>query len=188
MRGLTSAPGLVVAWSGGQAGGVSSEQRGTARTVPPGLVTARYDVAMRRALALAAAAGDRGEVPVGAVVLGPDDAVLAEASNARQAEHDPTAHAELRALRAAGAVWGDSHLDGCTLVVTLEPCTMCAGALVLARVARVVFGAWEPRTGACGSVRDVLRDPRANHQVEVLSGVRARECEELLRDFFDRRR
>ncbi|WP_111836688.1 tRNA adenosine(34) deaminase TadA [Actinomyces bovis] len=143
---------------------------------------------MQRALALAARAGDAGEVPVGAVVLGPDGVVIAEAANAREAEHDPTAHAELRALRAAGAALGDSHLEGCTLVVTLEPCTMCAGAVVLARVTRVVFGAWEPRTGACGSVRDVLRDPRANHQVEVLAGLRAAQCEGLLREFFEQRR
>ncbi|WP_235984840.1 tRNA adenosine(34) deaminase TadA [Actinomyces trachealis] len=143
---------------------------------------------MRRALALAAAAGDAGEIPVGAVMLGSDGVVLAEAANAREAEHDPTAHAEIRVLRAAGAALGDSHLDGCTLVVNLEPCTMCAGAVVLARVARVVFGAWEPRTGACGSVRDVLRDSRANHQVEVLAGVCAGECEELLRGFFELRR
>ena len=143
---------------------------------------------MTRALELARAAGESGEVPVGAVVLSPEGTVLAEAANAREAEHDPTAHAEIRALRAAGAVRGDSHLDGCTLVVTLEPCTMCAGAIVLARVARLVLGAWEPRTGACGSVRDVVRDARANHRVEVVAGVRAEEAEELMRRFFAGRR
>ena len=143
---------------------------------------------MARALELARAAGEAGEVPVGAVVLSPEGAVLAEAANARQAEHDPTAHAEIRALRAAGAALGDSHLDGCTLVVTLEPCTMCAGAIVLARVARLVLGAWEPRTGACGSVRDVVRDARANHQVEVRAGLRARESQDLLTAFFSGRR
>ena len=143
---------------------------------------------MARALELARAAGEAGEVPVGAVVLSPEGAVLAEAANARQAEHDPTAHAEIRALRAAGAAWGDSHLDGCALVVTLEPCTMCAGAIVLARVARLVLGAWEPRTGACGSVRDVVRDARANHQVEVRAGLRAQESQALLTDFFSDRR
>ena len=110
------------------------------------------------------------------------------AANAREAEHDPTAHAEIRALRAAGAALGDSHLDGCTLVVTLEPCTMCAGAIVLARVARLVLGAWEPRTGACGSVRDVVRDTRANHQVEVRAGLRAQESQDLLTAFFADRR
>lgn len=154
----------------------------------PGLTRQRYDVAMRRALELARAAGASGEVPVGAVVLRADGEVLAEAANAREAEHDPTAHAEIRALRAAGVALGQSHLDGCTLVVTLEPCTMCAGAAQLARLARVVFGAWEPKTGACGSVRDVLRDPRANHQVEVVAGLRGEDAEALLRDFFAIRR
>ncbi|MDO4900476.1 nucleoside deaminase [Actinomyces sp.] len=143
---------------------------------------------MRLALELARAAGVAGEVPVGAVVLSPDGRVIAEAANAREAEHDPTAHAEIRALRAAGAARGRSHLDGCTLVVTLEPCTMCAGAAQLARLARVVFGAWEPKTGACGSVRDILRDPRANHQVEVVAGLRETESELLLREFFAPRR
>lgn len=148
----------------------------------------RYEAAMDRALDLARTAGEAGEVPVGAVVLGPDGEVLAQAANAREAAHDPTAHAEILALRAAGAVAGDSHLDGCTLVVTLEPCTMCAGAIILARLERVVLGAWEPRTGACGSVRDVVRDPRANHRVEVLAGVRRRECAALLTQFFAPRR
>jgi len=113
---------------------------------------------------------------------------LAEAANARQAACDPTAHAEVLALRAAGAALGDSHMDGCELVVTLEPCTMCAGAIQLARLVRVVFAVWEPKTGACGSVRDVLRDPRANHRVEVVAGVRERESEALLRRFFAERR
>lgn len=152
------------------------------------LTEERYGAAMDRALDLAQEAAGRGEVPVGAVVLGPDGEVLAETANAREAEHDPTAHAEVRALRAAGAALGGSHLDGCTLVVTLEPCTMCAGAIQLARVERVVIGAWEPRTGACGSVRDVLRDPRANHRVEVVSGVRAQAATGLLEEFFARRR
>ena len=110
------------------------------------------------------------------------------AANAREAERDPTAHAEIRALHAAGAALGDSHLDGCTLVVTPEPCTMCAGALVLARVARLVLGAWEPRTGACGSVRDVVRDTRSNHQVEVRAGLRAQQSQDLLTAFFADRR
>ena len=148
----------------------------------------RYGAAMSRALELARGAADRGEVPVGAVVLGPDGGVIAEAANAREAQCDPTAHAEILALRAAGAALGDSHLDGCALVVTLEPCTMCAGAIQLARLARVVLAAWEPRTGACGSVRDVLRDPRANHRVEVVAGVRAEESRALLTEFFERRR
>jgi cytosine deaminase len=111
-----------------------------------------------------------------------------EAANASRTARDPTAHAEILALRAAGTALGDSQLEGCSLVVTLEPCTMCAGAIRLARVVRVVFAAWEPRTGACGSVRDVLRDPRANHRVEVVSGLRERESEALLRRFFVERR
>lgn len=152
------------------------------------LTEERYGAAMDRALDLAREAAGRGEVPVGAVVLGPDGVVLAEAANAREERRDPTAHAEVRALRAAGAALGDSHLDGCTLVVTLEPCTMCAGAIQLARVERVVLGAWEPRTGACGSVRDVLRDPRANHRVEVVAGLRATEAPALLEEFFAGRR
>lgn len=152
------------------------------------LTEERYGAAMDRALDLAREAAGRGEVPVGAVVLGPDGVVLAEAANAREERRDPTAHAEVRALRAAGAALGDSHLDGCTLVVTLEPCTMCAGAIQLARVERVVLGAWEPRTGACGSVRDVLRDPRANHRVEVVAGLRATEASALLEEFFVGRR
>ena len=159
-----------------------------AEGVRSGLIEARYGAAMDRALTLAAGAGRAGEVPVGAVVLGPDGEALAEAANARQAACDPTAHAEVLALRAAGAALGDSHMDGCELVVTLEPCTMCAGAIQLARLVRVVFAVWEPKTGACGSVRDVLRDPRANHRVEVVAGVRERESEALLRRFFAERR
>lgn len=153
-----------------------------------GVVRERYDAAMRQALALAAQSAQGGEVPVGAVVLSPQGEVLGRAANAREAENDPTAHAEIRALRQAGAALGTSHLEGCTLVVTLEPCTMCAGAVVLARLARVVLGAWEPRTGACGSVRDVLRDPRSNHQVEVLAGLRAADSQALLEEFFAPRR
>lgn len=144
----------------------------------------RYGVAMRRALTLASTAGESGEVPVGAVLLDPSGRMVTEGVNAREAKHDPTGHAEIRALRAAGAALGDSHLDGCTLVVTLEPCTMCAGAIQLARVERVVFAAWEPKTGACGSMRDVLRDPRANHQVEVVPGLYQAEAEDLLQGFF----
>lgn len=148
----------------------------------------RYGAAMRRALALASAAGESGEVPVGAVLLDPNGRIVAESVNTREAEHDPTGHAEIRALRAAGAALGDSHLDGCTLVVTLEPCTMCAGAIQLARLERVIFAAWEPKTGACGSMRDVLRDPRANHQVEVVPRLYQAESETLLRKFFAQRR
>lgn len=145
---------------------------------------ARYEQAMGQALDLARATGERGEVPIAAVVLGADDEVLAAAANSCEADHDPTAHAEVLALRAAGEKLGDVRLSGCTLVVTVEPCTMCAGAIVLSRVERVVFGAWEPKTGACGSVRDVVRDPRANHRVEVLGGVREQECAAVMREFF----
>jgi tRNA(adenine34) deaminase len=109
---------------------------------------------------------------------------LAAASNAREALGDPTAHAEVLALRAAAAVRGEWRLDGCTLAVTVEPCTMCAGAIGLARVARVVFGAWEPKTGAAGSLWDVLRDRRLNHRPEVIGGVLEAECAALLESFF----
>lgn len=139
---------------------------------------------MAQALGEARAALMTGDVPVGAVVLGPDGDVLGLGRNAREATGDPTAHAEVLALRAAAAVSGSWRLDGCTLVVTLEPCTMCAGAIVLARVARVVFGAWDPKAGAAGSLRDVLRDVRLNHRAEVVPGVREPECAALLADFF----
>ena len=137
-------------------------------------------------LALDAARGAVGtaDVPIGAVLLDPSGAVVAAASNAREASADPTAHAEVLVLRAAGAALGSWQLTGCTLAVTLEPCTMCAGAIVLARVARVVFGAWDPKAGAAGSVRDVLRDRRLNHRPEVVGGVRAADCAALLDDFF----
>ncbi len=139
---------------------------------------------MERALDAARRATATGDVPVGAVVAGPDGEVLADACNAREATGDPTAHAEVLALRAAAAALGSWRLAGCTLAVTLEPCTMCAGALVLARVDRLVFGAWDPKAGAAGSVRDVVRDSRLNHRVEVVGGVREEECGALLRSFF----
>ncbi|WP_432496690.1 nucleoside deaminase [Kineococcus gypseus] len=129
-----------------------------------------------------------GDVPVGAVVLGPDGAVLGTGRNEREAAQDPTAHAEVLALRAAARARGSWRLDGCTLVVTLEPCVMCAGALVLARVERLVLGAWDPRFGAAGSLRDVVRDRRLNHVVEVAGGVRQEECSALLDGFFAERR
>ncbi len=124
------------------------------------------------------------DVPVGAVVLDSDGRELARTCNAREALGDPTAHAEILALREAAAVRGGWRLDGCTLAVTVEPCTMCAGAIGLARVSRVVFGAWEPRTGAVGSLWDVLRDRRLNHRPEVVGGVLADECAALLQSFF----
>lgn len=139
---------------------------------------------MRLALAQARGALATGDVPVGAVVVGPDGAVLGVGRNAREAEGDPTAHAEVRALREAAAALGRWRLEDCTLVVTLEPCLMCAGAIVLARVARVVFGAWDAKAGASGSQWDVLRDRRVNHRPEVESGVLEDECGEILREFF----
>ncbi|SDL08997.1 tRNA-adenosine deaminase [Glycomyces sambucus] len=129
----------------------------------------------------------RPDLPVGAVVVGPDGRELAVAANAREALGDPTAHAEILALRAAAAVHGDGwRLEGCTLVVTLEPCTMCAGAAVLARVGEIVFGAWEPKTGAVGSLWDVVRDPRLNHNPDVYAGILEAESAALLREHFGR--
>ncbi|MDQ1656482.1 MAG: tRNA(adenine34) deaminase [Cryptosporangiaceae bacterium] len=139
---------------------------------------------MRRALGLARIALGSSDVPVGAVVVGPDGSVLGEGRNERELSGDPTGHAEILALRSAAAALGEWRLEGCTLVVTLEPCTMCAGALVLARVARVVFGAWDPKAGAAGSLWDVVRDRRLNHRPEVVPGVLADESADLLRDFF----
>ena len=146
------------------------------------------DAAMARALALAQAAAADDDVPVGAVVVTREGEVIGEGRNRREADRDPTAHAEVLALREAARVRGAWRLDDCTLVVTLEPCTMCAGAIVLARVPRVVFGAWDPKAGAAGSVRDVLRDSRLNHRVEVVAGVRQEECGAVLREFFEARR
>jgi len=146
---------------------------------------------MRRAMAVASAApaaasaaSASADVPVGAVVLDPSGAEVAVGRNERELTGDPTAHAEIVAMRRAAAARGTWHLDGCTLVVTLEPCTMCAGALVLARVATLVFGAWEPKTGAVGSLWDVVRDRRQTHRPEVYGGVLAAESAALLRDFF----
>lgn len=143
------------------------------------------DVAhMRLALGLAEGALATGDVPVGAVVVGPTGEVVGEGRNVREAEGDPTGHAEVVALRAAARALGEWRLEGCTLVVTMEPCPMCAGALVLARVDRVVFGGWDPKLGACGSVWDVPRDRRVTHRVEVVGGVLEDECGDLVRRFF----
>jgi len=136
----------------------------------------------------ARAALGSGDVPVGAVVVGPDGEVVGRGHNARERDHDPTAHAEVVALRAASSRLGRWRLDDCTLVVTLEPCVMCAGATVLARVPRLVLGAWDPKAGACGSQWDVVRDRRLNHRVEVVGGVLEDECGALLREFFEERR
>jgi tRNA(adenine34) deaminase len=146
--------------------------------------TSSDEALVRAALATAEAALCTDDIPVGAVVLGPDGAELARACNAREATGDPTAHAEVLALRRAAEAVGNWRLDGCTIAVTVEPCTMCAGAIGLARVSRVVFGAWEPRTGAAGSLWDVLRDRRLNHRPEVVGGVLATECAALLESFF----
>ena len=143
---------------------------------------------MRAALAEAARAPVHGDVPVGAVVLSPDAAVVGAGHNDREGRGDPTAHAEVLALRAAAAQSGSWRLTGCTLVVTLEPCTMCAGALVLARVDRVVYGAADPKAGAVGSLWDVVRDRRLNHRPEVVASVLEDECAALLRTFFEGRR
>ena len=128
------------------------------------------------------------DVPVGAVVVDCDGAVLGAAANAREADRDPTAHAEIRALQAAARARGSWRLDGCTLVVTLEPCAMCAGAVVLARLDLLVYGATDPKAGAAGSLWDIPRDPRLNHRVPTVAGVRGQECGDLLRDFFRARR
>lgn len=147
------------------------------------------DEELIRAALLAADAAGPLDVPVGAVVVGADGTVLARAANARETLGDPTAHAEVLAIREAAAVLGDGwRLTGATLAVTLEPCTMCAGALVAARVARLVFGAFEPKTGAVGSLWDVVRDRRLNHRPEVRGGVLADECAAPLEAFFTRQR
>ena len=144
---------------------------------------------MLAALAEATAALATGDVPIGAVVLDPAGEVVGRGRNVREADSDPTGHAEIVALRQAAAARGEWRLEGCTLVVTLEPCTMCAGAAVLARVQRVVFGAFDPKAGAVGSLWDVVRDRRLNHRPEVVSGVLAEESTALLDEFFaDQRR
>ena len=145
------------------------------------------DVGLGAALAAATAAGAAGEVPVGAVVMR-DGAVLVAAGNRTVRDQDPTAHAELLAIRQAAALLGSWRLAGCTLYVTLEPCAMCAGAIVLARLDRVVFGAWDDKAGMAGSVGDLLRHPRLNHRPQVRGGVMADACGAVLREFFAARR
>ena len=143
---------------------------------------------MLDALADARLALATGDVPVAAIVVGADGTVLGRGRNERELLDDPTAHAEMLAIRGAAASVHDWHLDGATIVVTLEPCVMCAGAIVAARIARVVFGAWDEKAGAAGSVYDVLRDRRLNHRVEVIAGVEEEACSALLLDFFGERR
>ena len=143
---------------------------------------------MGQALVIAAGALEAADVPVGALVLSPQWEVLGVGHNQREADGDPTAHAEVVAIRAASSALGGWRLQDCTLVVTLEPCVMCAGALMLARIGRLVLGAWDPKAGACGSVWDLVRDRRATHRVEVIGGVREQECAQILLDFFARHR
>lgn len=145
-------------------------------------------VAMEQALSHADRAAQAGDVPVGAVILDAEGQVIGEGWNTREGADDPTGHAEIMALRQAGEALGTWNLAGCTLVVTLEPCTMCAGAAVNARIARLVFGAWDQKAGACGSVRDVVRDARLNHQIEVVPGVLEDRARAQLEVFFAQKR
>ncbi len=143
------------------------------------------EIAMRRALIIAGDALLTGDVPVGAVVMDNIGEIYGEGRNQREADNDPSAHAEIVALRQAAKAKGNWRLDGMTLVVTLEPCAMCAGAIAQSRIKTVVFGAWDEKAGAVGSVWDVLRDPRAPHQVEVVAGIMEEECSEILKNFFE---
>lgn len=153
-----------------------------------GSVTEEHDaVFMREAVALARAAASAGEVPVGAVVVR-EGRVIGRGCNAPIGNHDPSAHAEMQALRAAATALGNYRLPGCVLYVTLEPCAMCVGAMLHARIARLVYGAADPKTGACGSVIDLFAEPRLNHHASLTAGVMAEECAALLRDFFAARR
>ena len=145
-----------------------------------------YEHFMQLALSEAKRSGD--DVPVGAVIVNADGEVIASGHNQKEAEHDASSHAEIEAIRAAGQKLGDWRLENCTLVVTLEPCVMCAGAIVAARIPRVVFGAWDPKVGAAGSLYVILRDPRLGNPIEVVGGVLEQECSALLEDFFASRR
>lgn len=158
--------------------------RGGRRVLPRPVGELRDEERMRRAIA-AARRTPPGDVPVGAVVFGPGGEVLAEAANRRETDADPMAHAEVLAIRAAALELGDGwRLEDCELFVTLEPCVMCAGAAVMARVGRIVFGAWSPKTGACGSIADVVREPAHPYVPGVTGGVLAEECAGLLPEFF----
>lgn len=150
----------------------------------PLAATSQHHRLMRLALAEASSALATGDVPVGAVIVGTDGRILGTGRNRREARHDPTAHAEIEAIRAATAATHDWRLEGATLVVTLEPCVMCAGAILAARIPTVVFGAWDEKAGAAGSVHDLLRDRRLTHTAEVIAGVDEEECGRLLTDFF----
>jgi tRNA(adenine34) deaminase len=139
---------------------------------------------MRQALQIAGSALSTGDVPVGAIVVNKDGVIVGKGFNEREANNDPTAHAEVVAIRTAASRLQNSRLDGCTLIVTLEPCAMCAGAIAQSRISKLIFGAWDEKAGAVGSVWDVLRDPRSIFKVEVTSGVLEDECAALLKDFF----
>ena len=139
---------------------------------------------MHEAIAIAKSAVATGDVPIGALIINKDGVVIGKGSNEREAHNDPTAHAEIVAIRNAAARLQNSRLDGCTLVVTLEPCAMCAGAIAQSRISHLIFGAWDEKAGAVGSVWDVLRDPRSIFKVEVTSGVLEKECAALLKEFF----
>lgn len=139
---------------------------------------------MRQAIDVARSASQSGDVPVGALIINSEGVIIGRGSNEREANNDPTAHAEVVAIRAAAARLQKSRLDGCTIVVTLEPCAMCAGAIAQSRISQCIFGAWDEKAGAVGSVWDVLRDPRSIFKVEVSAGVLEKECAELLTDFF----
>jgi tRNA(adenine34) deaminase len=145
-------------------------------------------IAMGVALAEAEKAGEAGDIPIGAIVLDPMGVIIASAGNGREVSGDPTAHAEILALRSAAVAIGDWRLEGCTLVVTLEPCPMCAGAVVMSRISRLVFGAWNDKYGAAGSAWDLVRDRRLNHCPEVVGGVLEAECGRLVHDYMSLRR
>ncbi|SNV18964.1 tRNA adenosine(34) deaminase TadA [Dermatophilus congolensis] len=156
---------------------------------PTGFTAALADhAAMRTALELARKAAAHSDIPVGALVLDQNQKILGHGRNTRELEKTPTGHAEIVALTAAAKTINSGRLDGCTLVVTLEPCVMCAGAAMSARIARIVFGAWDDKAGACGSVWDLPRDPRALHRIETIGGLYAHECAHLLTTFFEARR
>jgi tRNA(adenine34) deaminase len=143
---------------------------------------------MDKAIALANKALATGDVPVGAIIVNSDGELIGSGANEREADNDPTAHAEIVAIRKAASYLQNSRLDGCTLVVTLEPCAMCAGAIAQSRISNLIFGAWDEKAGAVGSVWDVIRDPRALYKINVTSGIREIECAKLLTQFFEGQR
>ena len=147
-----------------------------------------YNLIMQAALSLAKVAADKGDVPVGAIVVNDAGEILGTGQNLREQNNDPTAHAEIVALRNASEKLGSWRLDDLTIVVTLEPCAMCAGAILQSRIKRLVFAAWDEKAGAVGSVMDVIRDPRALSKVEVITGIMEKECSEVLKDFFNSKR